>query len=188
MPLLPRVNSLWRNLLHKEQVDRELAEEIRAHIDLLTQTKIEQGLTPEAARRAALVELGGVEQVKESVREVRQGRLLEDLWQDTRYAARSLRKHPAFTTVAILTLALGIGANTAIFSVINAVLLRPLPYHDADELAMFYFTDARGEQEWIYTPAAYLDLKNQTSVFTDVAAWGNATWPANLTGDGEPER
>ena len=97
MPLMPRVNSLWRNLVDKEKVDRELAEEIRAHLDLLTETKIKQGLTPEAARRAALVELGGVEQVKERVREIRQGRLLEDLWQDARYAVRSLRKHPSFT-------------------------------------------------------------------------------------------
>ncbi|MFY9609202.1 MAG: ABC transporter permease [Blastocatellia bacterium] len=90
---------------------------------------------------------------------------------------------------AILTLALGIGANTAIFSVVNAVLLRPLPYQNADKLAMFYFTNTRSEEEeWFVSPAAYEDLKGQDSVFTDVAACGNDTWPANLTGDGEPER
>ena len=90
MPLLPRIASFGRNLFDKENVDRELTEEIRAHLDLLTETKMNDGLPLEEARRAALVELGGVEQVKESVREVRHGRLLEDLWQDTRYAVRSL--------------------------------------------------------------------------------------------------
>jgi putative ABC transport system permease protein len=116
------------------------------------------------------------------------GHHLETFWQDLRFGVRMLLKYPGFTFVAVLTLALGIGANTAIFSVVNAVFLRPLPYHNADELMMFHFTDARGREELVYSPAAYLDLKSQNSVFTDVAAWGNNTWPANLTGDGEPER
>ncbi len=110
------------------------------------------------------------------------------MFQDVRFGARMLLKNPGFTLIAVFTLALGIGANTAIFSVVNAVLLRPLPYQNADELAMFYFTNARGEEEWFVSPAAYQDLKGQNSVFTDVAAWGKDTWPVNLTGDGEPER
>ena len=112
----------------------------------------------------------------------------DEMIQDLRFGLRMLMKKPGFTAVAIITLALGIGANTAIFSVVNAVLLRPLPYLKPDELAMFYFTNPQGEQYWFFKPESYLNLKNYNSVFTDVAAWGNDTWPANLTGNGEPER
>jgi putative ABC transport system permease protein len=185
MPLLPRVKSLWRNLSDREKVDHELAEEIRAHLDLLTETHIKHGLAPEAARRAALVELGGVEQVKESVREVRQGRLLEDLLQDARYALRSLRKHPAFTVIAIFTLALGIGANTAIFSVINAVLLRPLPYRDADSLVTLTET-VDGRSIGVSYPNV-VDWRNQNTVFENLAAVRHRE-SFNLTGNGESER
>ena len=186
MPLLPRIASLWRNLADKENVDRDLTEEIRAHLDLLIATKIKRGMTAEEARRAALIELGGVEQVKESVREVRHGRLLEDLWQDTRYATRSLRKHPGFTAVAILTLALGIGANTAIFSVINAVLLRPLPYQDADRLVILSETISERSIGGVSYPN-FVDWRNQNTVFEHLAAV-RPRESFNLTGAGESER
>ncbi|HEX8183276.1 MAG TPA: ABC transporter permease, partial [Blastocatellia bacterium] len=113
---------------------------------------------------------------------------MTSLWRDLLYAIRGLLKTPGFTSIAVLTLALGIGANSAIFSVVNAALLRPLPYDKADELAMFYFTNPQGEEMWFSTPAAYLNLRSQNSVFTGIAAWGNDTWPVNLTGSGEPER
>ena len=186
MPLLPRVSSLWRNLFHKANVEHELAEELRAHLDLLTEEKINEGLSPAAARRAALIELGGVEQVKEGVREVRHGRLLEDLAQDARYALRSLRKHPGFTTVAILTLALGIGANTAIFSVINAVLLRPLPYENANRLVVVVETVAEKPIGGASFPN-FADWRNQNTVFANLAAVRQRE-SFNLTGTGESER
>src|SRR5688572_4318778 len=186
MPLLPRLSSLWRNLFDKANVERELTEELRAHLDLLTEQKINDGLTPEAARRAALVELGGIEHVKEGVRDVRHGRLLEDLAQDARYALRSLRKHPGFTTVAILTLALGIGANTAIFSVINTVLLRPLPYENADRLVVLLETVADSSIGGVSYPN-FVDWRNQNTVFANVAAVRQRE-SFNLTGAGESER
>ena len=185
MPFLPRLASFRRNLFDKQKVDDELSEEIRAHLDLLTESKIEQGLAPADARRAALVELGGVEQVKESVREVRHGRLLEDLAQDARYAIRSLRKHPGFTFVAVLTLALGIGANTAIFSVINAVLLRPLPYENADQLVVL--TETVSERPIGVSYPNFVDWRNQTTAFANVAAVRHRE-SFNLTGAGESER
>jgi putative ABC transport system permease protein len=113
-----------------------------------------------------------------------------DMIQDLRFGLRMLWKNPGFTLIAILTLALGIGANTAIFSVVNAVLLKPLPYANADELAAVYVTAASdpADSRYPFPPAAYLNLKANNTAFTDIAALSNKGWPANLTGAGEPER
>jgi len=112
---------------------------------------------------------------------------MQTLWQDLRYGARMMAQNPGFTCVAAFTLALGIGANTAIFSVVNAVLLQPLPYAKADELVSIHRTPG-GETRWPFSPPAYLDLKRRNTVFTDIAALSNKGWPANLTDWGEPER
>ena len=185
MALLPRIASLWRNLSDKESVDRELNEELRAHVDLLTEKKIGEGLKPEEARRAALIEVGGIEQVKERVREVRTGRPLEDLSQDLRYALRSLRKHRGFTVVAVITLALGIGANTAIFTVINTVLLRPLPYDRPDQLVVLM--ELISERPVGVSYPNFVDWRNQSTSLENVAAVRNRE-SFNLTGAGENER
>src|SRR5262245_615160 len=115
MPLLPRLTSLWRNLFRKAGKDQELTEEIDAYLEMLVEQKIKAGLDPAEARRAALLELGGKEQVKEKVWEVRMGYLTETLWQDVRYAARSLRKHAMLSVVVVATLTLGIGVSAGVF-------------------------------------------------------------------------
>src|SRR5215475_2630976 len=106
--------------------------------------------------------------------------------QDLRFGLRMLLKKPGFTSIAVLTLALGIGANTAIFSVVNAVLLQPLPYAKAEELVDIYRTPG-GEARWPFPPAACLNLNSRNTVFTDIAALSNKGWPVNLTNWGEPE-
>ena len=185
MALLPRLASLWRNLTDKESVDHELNEELRAHVDLLTERKLREGINAEQARREALLEVGGIEQVKERVREVRTGRPLEDLAHDLRYAFRGLRKNQGFTAVAVLTLALGIGANTAIFTVINTVLLRPLPYEQPDQLVVLMETVSERPVGVSYPN--FVDWRNQTTALENVAAVRTRE-SFNLTGAGESER
>jgi putative ABC transport system permease protein len=138
MNLLGRLAGLRRNLFTRRRVERDLEDEVRAYLDQLIEEKCDAGMDAAAARREASMELGGLEQVKEEVRQKRTGRMLEELLQDLRYAIRTLRSHPAFTVAAVLALALGIGANTAMFSVAYGILLRPLPYPGADRVAVVY--------------------------------------------------
>jgi putative ABC transport system permease protein len=162
--MLNKLKTRLRPLLRKSVMEHELDEELRNHIEQQTEQNIKLGMHPEEARRAALKSFGGIEQAKERSRDARGLRWLEELWQDLRYGARILAKKPGFTLVAVITLALGIGANTAIFSVVNAVLLRPLPFADAGRLLIVRETTENG----ISYPN-FLDLRAQTSAYEGIA-------------------
>ena len=177
----------FRALRDSDAVHREIDEELRFHLDMKTEENIRKGMSPDEARRLAEQRFGRVPRIKEMGYSVRGGGLIETLWQDLRYAIRMLRHDAAFTFVAVLTLALGIGMNTAIFSIVNAVLLQPLPYANAGELATIYNTSG-GDSKFPLSPIAFLNLKRHNTVFTGVAALSNKGWAANLTGRGEAER
>jgi putative ABC transport system permease protein len=184
--MLSRLKTALRALMRRSQVERELDEELRDHVDRQTEQNIRLGMTPEEARSAALKIFGGVEQAKEKSRDARGVRWLEDLWQDLRYGARMLVKQPGFTLMAVATLALGIGANSAIFTVVNAVLLNPFAYPDADRIMnLSTYEPAQPEYERGVSYLNFLDWQKQQSVFTHLAALGYQSF--NLTGGGEPE-
>jgi putative ABC transport system permease protein len=184
MPMLLRMISFLRNTFGKRRNDRDLDDEVHSYVDLLAEEKMRAGMYQEEARRSARLELGGVEQVKENVREVRAGAWLDSLFQDLRYGARMLRKNPGFTAVAVLTLALGIGANTAIFSVVSAVLLRPLPYANPQQLIVLReTTQSVGPHSPSYPD--FLDWRKQSRTFSQMAAINNREF--NLSGVVQPE-
>ncbi|HEY9232918.1 MAG TPA: ABC transporter permease [Blastocatellia bacterium] len=187
MRLWPRLSSFWRNLFRKERVERELSEEVAAYLELLIEAKLDQGIKPAEARRQALIEIGGIEQVKESVREVRMGHYLETLLQDLRFAVRVMVKQPVFALVAVLTLSLGVGATTAIFSIVNAVLIRRLPVTEPERVVVIHNQLPKLNLPRTAVSALhYLDYSSQPDAFESTAALGQRSF--NLTGVEVPLR
>ena len=174
MSVVSFFSSLAHNLFRWTRVEQELDQEVRAYVELLADEKIQAGVSPEEAHRQALVEFGGVEQVKERVRDGRIGNLIGSLFKDARYALRSLAGNPAFTAAALLSLALGIGANAALFSFVNAILLRPLPYLQPERLVRV---------TGFYPKGAVVELQQQCQLM-DVAGF-TADSEFNLSWRGE---
>lgn len=182
------LRNAFRNWRRRQRTDAELDEEVRGYAAMIAEEKIRNGVDPREAHREATMELGGVEQVKERTREVRAGHFLETLWQDVRYGARMLRKNPGFTIVAVLTLALGIGANTAIFSVINSILFKPLPVRAPQELVDIYNTPSKDEAIVDYVPLAYPDLvdfRDQSKLLSGLAGYAPTALALDRRGDSE---
>jgi predicted permease len=176
-----------RWFLRRTKLEEELDEELRFAAEELAARHEAEGLSPAAARRAAAIEIGGIEQVKEQVRDMRIGVGLETAFRDARFALRDLIRARAFSIAAVLTLALGIGGTAAIFSVVNALLLQPLPYRDADRLVFVWqdLTDAGYPRAPLAGPEL-ADLRERSTLFDGFAGvWGNTT---TLTGEPEPEQ
>jgi putative ABC transport system permease protein len=181
------LRTLWRNLWRRGAMERDLDAELNAYLDLLSDEKVRAGMEPREARRRARIEFGGETQVKEAVRHALPGRLLGELARDIRYGLRSLARNPSFTAIAALALALGIGANTAMFSVAYGVLLRPLPYPDSDRIALvsmrFYPRDAEFGTMSIRD---YLEWKANNRAFEEPSLF--STRYMDLAGAGDPEQ
>ena len=177
MSLLRNLATGLRSLFRKKHVTGELDEELNSFLDMAAEEKIRQGLSRQDALRAVRLEHGSVELSREEIQAATWESFLETCWRDLRFAARMLRKNPGFTAVAVLTLALGIGANTAIFSLMNAVLLRTLPVRDPSQLVLFGegnwggVTDAVPNRSWqLFSYPFFLQVQRDNHVFSDVTA------------------
>jgi predicted permease len=174
-------------LLRKERVARELDEELNGFLAMAAEEKMKAGMSRADALRAVRLERGNLEVTKEVVRSAGWESLVETCWQDLRFGLRMLLKHPGFTALTVMTLALGIGANTAVFTVVNGVLLRPMPFPQADRLFLVSLTPRGGPFDWQpgVSDGDYLAFRDQDQVFANVASFTTGT-KANLTGSGDP--
>src|SRR5512143_1230626 len=188
MSLLHSLTLRLKALLYRTRADQDAVDEIQHHLALETQHNRELGMRTTDAERKARLDFGSIEAIREAERDARGGRWLQDFGGDVRYALRSLRRSPVLAGAAILTLALGIGANTAIFSAVNAVILRPLPFADPGRLYMLW--EQNPEKGWyknVVAPANMLDWQERVPAFADVMGWASWDPSFTLTGDGQPE-
>ena len=185
MSLLRVVSARMHGLLRREAVLGDIDEEMRLHIEMMTEANIERGMPPAEARRAALRSFGNLDRLRDVAYGVRGGGFLETLMQDVWYGARVLAKNKGFTAVAVLTLALGVGANTAIYSVVNELLLRPLPYADADRIVLLWEISSEGRHQNSVSTANFRSWQEQSTSFESMAAFTDQR--LILTGSGEPE-
>ncbi len=186
MPLFVKARSFLRNLLLTDRVDTDLDQEVHSHLAMLIEENIRAGMPPEEAQRTARMELGGIEQLREQVCEARIGNWLHSVIYDCRYGVRQLRRNPGFTAAAVIILALGIGANTAVFSILDAVLIRPLPYPNAERLVKADVYDLKSGD--LYGKTSYpdfMDWSEQNHFFYHLAAYEAKTF--NLSGTQQPE-
>ena len=161
----------WQRLWRRKKMEEQLEKELRFHLDQHVNDLIARGTAPELARRNARLALGGPEQVKEKCRDARGTRWLEDFFQDFRYALRALRQRPGFAAVAVLTLALGSGATTVMFAVLNGVLLKPLAYPEADRLVTLHGKTEKYGENWGFSYPEFRDYQNASRTLGSVAAW-----------------
>src|SRR5262245_48184685 len=166
------IRSRLRALFRRESVLRDIEEELRIHVEMETEINIKRGMPPDEARAVALKSFGDLGRNTERGYDIRGGGWLEELWQDLRYGARRLLNSPGFTATALFTLALGIGANIIIFSVVNAVLLAPLPYPEADRL-VYLWSEApiQNIRERASAYANFSEWRNQNKSFEDLAVF-----------------
>jgi predicted permease len=187
MSLLRNIATGLRSLFRKEQVDRELDEELRAYLEMEAAEKMKQGMSRKDALRAVRLERGSLDASKEVVRSAGWEFLVETSWRDLRYGVRMLCKNPGFTIIAVVTLALGIGANTAIFSVVDGVLLEPLPYPNPEELvAVWHTAPGLNIKDLNSSDSSYFIYREQSRTFQDIGLYRNDS--VNITGMAQPER
>jgi putative ABC transport system permease protein len=174
-----------RALRQRETVINDIDREMRSHLELQVEANIKAGMSQGEAREKAMRSFGNVNRAVDAAYDVKGGGLLETASQDIRYGVRMLAKHKAFTTIAVITLALGIGANTAIFSVVNELLLRPLPYRDAERIVMLWEVTPEGRHQNTTSRTNFRGWRDQSTSYEAMAAFSDQR--LNLTGDGEPE-
>jgi len=185
MALLRSVADGLRSLFRKEQFTQELDEELNGFLEMAADEKVKQGMSRKDALRAVRLERGSLEATKEVVRSASWEFLVEACWQDLHFAARVLRKNPGFTASAILTLALGVGANTAIFTVVQGVLLAPLPYHEPDRLVTVWLNNFRLKSPTNLSYRDFMDWERTAPPFEKMSAYAWRSF--DLSSPGNPE-